>query len=243
LPGRVGGDGGDVVNALEPHLQVTLSDECNKARSSRASGARRRDQTLAVLEGFHALKHALRFGANVLEVVCGDRDELDRLATALAPDVSAQMLALAAAGRARSPRAARSAHALGRRDRPSRSVRPSIPPPCWPTSLPSPVVLLEDPRDLGNMAPAFVSPPPRHRRPCSRLAATTPGTPDALRGGRRLHYAVAVLPDGASSRRWSRWTVLCSRSIRAGSGLRLRELPARALLAFGHRSATASATS
>src|SRR5438270_5376275 len=50
-------------------------------------GRARRDATLAVLEGFHPLKHALRFGAEVVELVCRDRRELDALAARLAPDV------------------------------------------------------------------------------------------------------------------------------------------------------------
>ena len=55
----------------------------------------RRDETLAVLEGFHALKHALRFDAPLLEVVAADDAALERLAAALAPDLSARLLALA----------------------------------------------------------------------------------------------------------------------------------------------------
>src|SRR5437588_285918 len=58
-------------------------------------GRARRDRSLAVLEGFHPLKHALRFGANVLEAACSDRAELDRLAELLAPDLAARMHALA----------------------------------------------------------------------------------------------------------------------------------------------------
>src|SRR3979411_3547550 len=42
-------------------------------------GRARRDPSLAVLEGFHPIKHALRFGANMIEVVSHDPAELDRL--------------------------------------------------------------------------------------------------------------------------------------------------------------------
>src|ERR1700733_7427753 len=58
-------------------------------------GRARRDTSLAVLEGFHPLKHALRFGANVLEVVSRDLAQLERLADRLAPDVSERLRALA----------------------------------------------------------------------------------------------------------------------------------------------------
>lgn len=51
--------------------------------------AARSDQTLAVLEGFHPLKHAIRFGAELLEVVAARDGELDSLITEHAPDVAA----------------------------------------------------------------------------------------------------------------------------------------------------------
>src|SRR5512146_55732 len=49
--------------------------------------AARRDGTLAVLEGFHALKHALRFGAELLELVSADPARIRSLAALLAPDL------------------------------------------------------------------------------------------------------------------------------------------------------------
>jgi len=55
----------------------------------------RRDPSLAVLEGFHALKHALRFDARLIEIVASDAAELEQLAAVLAPDLSARLLALA----------------------------------------------------------------------------------------------------------------------------------------------------
>ena len=64
-------------------------------------GRARRDPSLAVLEGLHPLKHALRFGATVLDVVCSDLDRLERLASQLAPDVCAQIVSRS---RMRSPR-------------------------------------------------------------------------------------------------------------------------------------------
>lgn len=48
----------------------------------------RRDPDLAVLEGFHALKHALRFGAAILDARTRDAAALGALAGRLAPDVA-----------------------------------------------------------------------------------------------------------------------------------------------------------
>jgi RNA methyltransferase, TrmH family len=151
----------------------------------------RRDPALAVLEGFHALKHALRFDAPLLDVVVSDEAPLERLAGALAPDLSARLRALAQpvepsvfAQLAPLPPPT-GVIALAER----RSVNPAA---VLAGSLESPVVLLEDPRDLGNMGA------------CIRVAAAAdvagvlttgsqdPWHPDALRGAAGLHYAVPV---------------------------------------------------
>lgn len=57
--------------------------------------AARRDDSLVVLEGLHALKHALRFGADVLEAATPDPTALARLAGRLCPDVATRAAALA----------------------------------------------------------------------------------------------------------------------------------------------------
>jgi len=191
-------------------------------------GRARRDPSLAVLEGFHPLKHALRFGANVLEVVCSDPVELDHLAALLAPDLSARVRALA---RPVEPRVfaqlaplAPSTGVMGLAERPA--VDPAA---VLADQRPLPVILLEDPRDLGNMGA------------CVRVAAAadiagvlTTGThdpwhPDALRGAAGLHFAVPVS-------RLSKLETLDRPLIAvdpAGDPLDPSELPARAVLAFG----------
>jgi TrmH family RNA methyltransferase len=154
-------------------------------------GRARRDPGLAVLEGLHALKHALRFGARVIEVVTSDSAELAHLARALAPDV-----ADAIAERAHEVPAelfaklAPLAHATGVI---SLAVRPEVSARDVLGAPPrAPVVLLEDPRDLGNMGA------------CVRVAAAAdaagvlctgshdPWHPDALRGAAGLHFALPV---------------------------------------------------
>ena len=151
----------------------------------------RRDPALAVLEGFHALKHALRFDAVLLEVVVSNEAPLERLAGALAPDLSARLRALAQpvepsifAQLAPLPPPT-GVIALAER----RSIDPAA---VLADSRAAPVVLLEDPRDLGNMGA------------CVRVAAAAdvagvlttgghdPWHPDALRGAAGLHYALPV---------------------------------------------------
>src|ERR1700761_5315264 len=63
-------------------MQFVADEELRR----RFRGARR-DPELTVLEGFHAYKHALRFGAVIETAVATDPGELERLAADLAPDL------------------------------------------------------------------------------------------------------------------------------------------------------------
>jgi RNA methyltransferase, TrmH family len=190
--------------------------------------AARRDPELAFIEGFHALKHALRFGAEVLEGVATDPAELERLSEELAPDLAGSLSARVTPVEAEVlaalvPQAPRTGVvAISRR--PRVEVAQVV-----ADQRPAPLVLLEDPRTMGNMGA------------CVRVAAaadaagvlTTGGNdpwhPDALRGGAGLHFALPVaaidaLPDG------DRPLVAIDPE---GDDLRPGELPPRAILAFG----------
>jgi TrmH family RNA methyltransferase len=194
-------------------------------------GRARRDPQLAVLEGFHPLKHALRFNAKILEVLCSDPAELDRLAALLAPDLSARLRAVArqvqpAIFEQLAPLAP-STGVIGLAERPTVDRAAVLADP-----RPAPVVLLEDPRDLGNMGA------------CVRVAAAAdvagvlttgshdPWHPDALRGAAGLHFAVPVsrLQGLAELDRLQRPLLAVDPE---GEPLAPDELPARALLAFG----------
>jgi TrmH family RNA methyltransferase len=194
-------------------------------------GRARRDPSLAVLEGFHPLKHALRFGANLLEVVSADASELDRLAALLAPDLNARLRALArevdpSVFAQLSPLAPPTG-VIGLAERPTIDLAALL-----ADRQLSPVVLLEDPRDLGNMGA------------CVRVAAAAdvagvlttgshdPWHPDALRGAAGLHYALPVA-------RIKQLEILqrSNRPLLAvdpdGDPLDPATLPPRAVLAFG----------
>jgi RNA methyltransferase, TrmH family len=154
-------------------------------------GSARRDPTLAVLEGFHPVKHALRFGAQIELLVTRDAAELARLAAQLAPELAGQLagLQLEVPGEIfdKLVPLAPTTGVLALASRPTidrAAVLREI--------SGTPVVLLEDPRDLGNMGA------------CVRVAAGadaagvfTTGThdpwhPDALRGAAGLHFALPV---------------------------------------------------
>jgi TrmH family RNA methyltransferase len=194
-------------------------------------GRARRDPSLAVLEGFHPIKHALRFGANMIEVLSSDPAQLDRLAELLAPDLAARLRTLA---RQVEPSIfgqlaplAPATGVIGLAERPA--VDPGV---ALADRRPLPIVLLEDPRDLGNMGA------------CVRVAAAadiagvlTTGThdpwhPDALRGAAGLHFALPV-----SRLRALEQLEASDRPLLAvdptGDPLDPLALPPRAILAFG----------
>jgi RNA methyltransferase, TrmH family len=153
--------------------------------------AARRDRDLALLEGFHALKHALRFGAQLEEGVASEPAELDRLAAELAPDLAGSL-----AGRvtAVSPDVlARMVPHAPRTGVVAIARRPQIDlAQTFADPRPAPLVLLEDPRTMGNMGA------------CVRVAAAAdaagvlttgdndPWHPEALRGAAGLHFALPV---------------------------------------------------
>ena len=207
-------------------------------------GRARRDPALAVLEGFHPLKHALRFGASVVEVVCRDVGALDRLAAQLAPDQAARMheLARAVPGEVFEQLAPLppTTGVISLAERPEADAGAVL-----GSGRPGPVVLLEDPRDLGNMGA------------CVRVAAAAdaagvlttgshdPWAPDALRGAAGLHYALPVARlerldelgvGGSASGGGATTTTPVRRPLLAldpdGKPLVPQELPASAVLAF-----------
>lgn len=196
--------------------------------------AAREDGRHAVLEGLHAVKHALRFGAEFVEIVCSSPAELRDLAEALAPDV-----ADALADRVRTVDEGALARlapsrpvggVVGLAKRPAVDVGALIADPD-----PRLIVLLEDPRNLSNMGA------------CVRVAAAAdaaavfttgihdPWHADALRGSAGLHFALPVAHvTGAdildAARGAGRPVVAIDPT---GVPLNGAELPPRALLAFG----------
>jgi len=154
-------------------------------------GRARRDPSLAVLEGFHPVKHALRFGARIELLLTPDAPALAGLAAALAPDVAERMMALAQP--VSSELFEQLAPLTPNTPAIALAARPRVDPAqVLASGAAAPVVLLEDPRDLGNMGA------------CVRVAAAadaagviTTGThdpwqPDALRGAAGLHFALPV---------------------------------------------------
>ncbi|KRD19093.1 MULTISPECIES: TrmH family RNA methyltransferase [unclassified Streptomyces] len=191
---------------------------------------RRLADDTVLLDGFHALKHAVRFGAEVPVAVAVDRAAALALAGELAPDVRETLAGLLTevtgatyaslvprphptAVAALAVRPSREAH-LDRLGQPARAT---------------PVVVLDNPRNLGNAGAVI-----RLAAGFGATGVVTTGTldpwhPTVVRGGAGLHFATAV----------ERLTVdeLPAGPVFAldpeGDDIRGVELPDDALLAFG----------
>ncbi|MFE2282576.1 TrmH family RNA methyltransferase [Streptomyces sp. NPDC059443] len=184
-------------------------------------------EDLVLLDGFHALKHALRFGADVLVAVADDPDAVRGLAHELAPDVEDEVARLVL--RAPLKGLLGRVHPTGvaalavRPDRGEGRARLDAMPRT------APVVVLDNPRNLGNVGAVV--------RLAAGFGATgvvtrgdlDPWHPNVVRAGAGLHYATTVdrvdidsLPPGP-----------LYALDPEGEDIRALTLPDDALLAFG----------
>ncbi|MFF6996107.1 TrmH family RNA methyltransferase [Streptomyces sp. NPDC008313] len=146
-----------------------------------------------LLDGFHALKHAVRFQADVQVAVTADRKSALALADELAPDVRDAMDALLVEVPERTLRA------LVARPHPTAVAALAVRPPREANlhtlaRMPrgAPVVVLDEPRNLGNAGAVI-----RLAAGFGATGVVTTGTldpwhPTVLRGGAGLHFATAV---------------------------------------------------
>lgn len=182
-----------------------------------------------LLDGFHALKHALRFGAEVRLALTADRPAVLALAERLAPDLGERLAATLV------ELAPETLRGLVGRPHPTGVAALAAPAPTRPDALPpaaeraAPLVVLDQPRHLGNVGAVV-----RLAAGVGAAGVLTTGTvdpwhPTVLRSSAGLHYAVPVgraevagLPDGP---------LLALDP--DGADLRGLALPRGALLAFG----------
>ncbi|MFE6620655.1 TrmH family RNA methyltransferase [Streptomyces sp. NPDC057740] len=149
--------------------------------------------TSVLLDGFHALKHAVRFGAEVLVAVAVDRAAALALADELAPDVRDVLDALLtevpeSTYTSLVPRPHPTAVAA-LAVRPSRAANLDR---LAHTPRTAPVVVLDHPRNLGNAGAVI-----RLAAGFGATGVVTTGTldpwhPTVVRGGAGLHFATAV---------------------------------------------------
>jgi TrmH family RNA methyltransferase len=150
----------------------------------------RRSPSLALVEGFHALKHALRFGAEIVDAVTDDPQALQRLAARLAPDLAEAMAARvrpapAATLRAFLPEAgAPTVLAVAR--------RPAVDLSALSAAGTAPLVFLERPTQLGNLGATVRTAAAAGAAGVLTSGIHDPWHPHAIRGSAGLHFALPV---------------------------------------------------
>jgi TrmH family RNA methyltransferase len=164
-----------------------------------------------VLEGLHPLKHALRFGARVHSAVAPDPARVVALARELAPDVAEAIAALVQAA----PPTPAEFDVVARAERPARRD--------WG---PGHLVVLDQPRHLGNVGAAIRVAAAAEAGGVLVLGTADPWHPAAVRGAAGLQFALPVVRGDALP--GDRPVVALD-----PAGGPLRDVPAGAALVFG----------
>ena len=134
------------------------------------------------LEGFHAVKHALRFAPSLVRrITVVSLEEALALCGALAPDVLEAFASRAAAGPVDHPTGVRGVAGRPLGDRSVLAARRA------------PLVLLDDPRHPGNAGAAIRVAAAAGASGVAVLGTLDPWHPAVLRGSAGLHYALPVL--------------------------------------------------
>jgi RNA methyltransferase, TrmH family len=169
---------------------ATRQTEAVPSRTARYQSARR-DPSQVVLEGFHALKHALRFGATVSEAATPDPAAILTLASSLAPDLLPILPALleevSAEEFAGMAPAAPPTPVLALAGRPQADAAALLAAPG-----PAPLVFLDRPSHLGNLGAVV-----RVAAAAEAAGVVTTGERDpwhslAVRASAGLHFALPV---------------------------------------------------
>lgn len=191
-----------------------------------------RDPGQAVLEGFHPLKHALRFDASILEAPTDDARRVLGLAADLAPDLTARLRDLLVEVPAEVFRALvpipPPTGVVARARRPAADAGTVL-----RADPEAPVVLLERPSRLGNLGAAVRVAAAAGAAGVLAVGESDPWHPDAIRGAAGLQFALPVArtddlpsPDALAGR-------LLVAIDPGGKPLEPHGIPLGAVLAFG----------
>ncbi len=188
--------------------------------------AARADPGRAVLEGFHPLKHAIRFGAAVELAVAPPAAPLAELAGRLAPELGPWLdrHLTPVAPAIFQQLASFEPEVLAIARRPAVEVDRLL-----AGGGPAPLVLLEKPSHLGNLGAAVRVAAAAGAAGVLTTGRLDPWHPVALRGAAGLHYALPVARIGELPPTARPLIALAPE----GEPLRFDQLPADAILAFG----------
>jgi len=167
------------------------------------------------LEGFHPVKHALRFAPSLVQqIIVASLPEASALCASLAPDVLDLLTSLAVQGAVDHPTGVR---AVATRPAEDRTVL---------SSRATPLVLLDNPRHPGNAGAAIRVAAAAGASGVAVLGTLDPWHPAVLRGSAGLHYALPVLSSAIEEVRGPLFAL-------DADGAPLGVLPSDAVLAVG----------
>ncbi len=186
------------------------------------------EPSLVFLDGFHAVKHALRFGGELMMIATADRVELESLARALAPDLPEQLMERAIdVDRQRvTPTAGGSSHWSSVWAAARRPVTPDV---SVLNVEPRPLVLLENPRHAGNVGAVIRVAAAADIGGVMVLGGVDPWSTAAIRGASGLQFALPVISINSLDG-FSRPVVALHPE---GKPLGVAAIPARPIFAFG----------
>jgi len=147
-----------------------------------------------VLEGFHALKHAIRFRADIEMVVASK--PTDRLVAEMAPDLAERLNASGPDAIAVHEVSAGQLRSLPGRPHPTGIAAVARRPNAvlWSElRADRPVVVLDDPQHHGNIGASVRVSAAAGAAGLLTIGDVNPWTPEALRGSAGLHFAIPVL--------------------------------------------------
>jgi len=191
----------------------------------------RRQRSLAVVEGFHALKHAIRFDADLIEIVTANADRLHALAAGLAPDVAKALRRKVAT------LPPETLAALVPEPHPPDVIAIATRPPDDDAAVArgdAALVLLERPTQLGNIGAVVRVAAAAGARGVVTTGPADPWHPHAIRGSAGLHFALPV--QRCADESLDRLLEVAGPLVALhpeGEPLRAGCLPPRAVLAFG----------
>ncbi len=163
-----------------------MSSSASEGLSLCDVAAARRDGALVVLEGFHALKHAVRFGGEILGAWTADAGALEALALRLAPDLVLPVVDTVDAGAL--VRVVPRGQVVAIARRPAQVDAATL----LAGGARAPVVLLEHPRHLGNLGASVRVAAAAGAAGLLSLGDQDPWHADAVRGAAGLQFALPV---------------------------------------------------
>lgn len=151
----------------------------------------RKSKNKVVLEGFHAIKHAFRFNAEIIKCVTCDLDYLNQLTALLAPDIKTSLANIEIVTeklfRELSPTPPES-KIIAVAEKPHYSLDDVL-----KKKQLNPIVLLDEPSHPGNVGSAIRVAAAARAHAVFIMGKLDPWRPQVIRGAQGLHYALPVL--------------------------------------------------